>query len=228
MKKAFTLAEVLITLSIIGIVAALTIPTLMSKYQKTQYVTQLKKDYSMWNQALIQMANDAGCPGDISCIFDTTDETTIGNKLAEAFKVAKNCRKTDTGCFPDVVAQTVDYKAGWSGPGWDTTSTYRFTTADGMAIRFYSVHKDCNYGIDQLKKVCIDQMAIDVNGLKGPNSIGRDIFKFTIVNDNGPAFYPAGGPKFNYWSSSGGCAGSGYQGGGCAGRIIDDGWDMKY
>jgi prepilin-type N-terminal cleavage/methylation domain-containing protein len=43
MKKAFTLAEVLITLAIIGVVAALTIPTVVRNYQKTQTVTQLKK-----------------------------------------------------------------------------------------------------------------------------------------------------------------------------------------
>ena len=45
MKKAFTLAEVLITLGIIGIVAAMTLPTLIGKYQKKQTVTQLKKAY---------------------------------------------------------------------------------------------------------------------------------------------------------------------------------------
>jgi len=44
-KKGFTLAEVLITLGIIGVVASLTIPTLMANYQKVQYVTGLKRAY---------------------------------------------------------------------------------------------------------------------------------------------------------------------------------------
>ena len=43
---AFTLAEVLITLAIIGVVAAMTIPTLINNYQKKQTVTQLKKAYT--------------------------------------------------------------------------------------------------------------------------------------------------------------------------------------
>lgn len=47
MKKAFTLAEVLITLGIIGVVAALTIPNLISHYQKEKTVTQLKKNFSL-------------------------------------------------------------------------------------------------------------------------------------------------------------------------------------
>ncbi len=50
-KKAFTLAEVLITLTIIGIVAAMTIPTLMSKYKDQATVTKLKKAQSIISNA---------------------------------------------------------------------------------------------------------------------------------------------------------------------------------
>ena len=49
-KKAFTLAEVLITLGIIGVVAAITIPGLITKYQKLATVVKLKKVYSQLNQ----------------------------------------------------------------------------------------------------------------------------------------------------------------------------------
>ena len=50
-KKAFTLAEVLITLGIIGVVAALTIPTLIQNYQEKAIVTKLKQSMSLFNQA---------------------------------------------------------------------------------------------------------------------------------------------------------------------------------
>lgn len=50
-KKAFTLAEVLITLGIIGIVAAMTLPTLVAKYKKIETVTKLKKFYTVMSQA---------------------------------------------------------------------------------------------------------------------------------------------------------------------------------
>ena len=53
MKKAFTLAEVLITLGIIGIVAAMTLPSLIANYQKKVTVNRLKQAYSMINQALL-------------------------------------------------------------------------------------------------------------------------------------------------------------------------------
>lgn len=52
MKKGFTLAEVLITLGIIGVVAALTMPVLMANYKKQQTVTQLKKVYSALQQSV--------------------------------------------------------------------------------------------------------------------------------------------------------------------------------
>ncbi len=54
-KAAFTLAEVLITLAIIGVVAALTIPSLVQRYQERQYVTHLKKSYAVLQNAF-QMA----------------------------------------------------------------------------------------------------------------------------------------------------------------------------
>ncbi len=59
-KKAFTLAEVLITLGIIGVVAAMTIPTLMAKQRKTEVETSLKKFYSTMNQAILRSEQDNG------------------------------------------------------------------------------------------------------------------------------------------------------------------------
>uniref|UniRef100_UPI004029BEED type II secretion system protein n=1 Tax=Candidatus Scatousia sp. TaxID=3085663 RepID=UPI004029BEED len=59
-KKAFTLAEVLITLGIIGIVAAMTLPTVVNKYQERVTVTKVKKFYSLINQALLFAIKDNG------------------------------------------------------------------------------------------------------------------------------------------------------------------------
>lgn len=59
-KKAFTLAEVLITLGIIGVVAAITIPGLITKYQKLATVVKLKKVYSQLNQVMLSINDDPG------------------------------------------------------------------------------------------------------------------------------------------------------------------------
>ena len=58
MKKAFTLAEVLVTLGIIGVVSAMTVPTLMQNHQRKTYVTQLHKIYNELSQALVRYQND--------------------------------------------------------------------------------------------------------------------------------------------------------------------------
>lgn len=60
MKKGFTLAEVLITLGIIGIVATLTIPALISNYRKNVVVERLKKFYTVMNQAVIEATVEYG------------------------------------------------------------------------------------------------------------------------------------------------------------------------
>lgn len=61
-KSGFTLAEVLITLGIIGVVAAMTLPSLVGKYKEKQRVTQLKKAYSILNQAFLMAVKDYGTP----------------------------------------------------------------------------------------------------------------------------------------------------------------------
>ena len=60
MRKGFTLAEVLITLGIIGVVAALTMPALISNYRKNVVVERLKKFYTVMNQAVLQATEEYG------------------------------------------------------------------------------------------------------------------------------------------------------------------------
>ena len=65
-KNAFTLAEVLITLAIIGMVAAMTIPTIVATTQKKELAINLKKAYSTFNQAMKLIMIDYGCT-DLYC-----------------------------------------------------------------------------------------------------------------------------------------------------------------
>lgn len=94
-KSGFTLSETLITLVIIGVIAAITVPTLLSKYQKQTYVVSLKKTYSLLTQAVHMIPITAGCPsGDYECAgfainagYDT-DLTKDAELLANQFKKA--------------------------------------------------------------------------------------------------------------------------------------------
>ena len=62
MFQGFTLAEVLITLGIIGVVAAMTMPSLIQDKQNTERVSQLKKVYSTLSQAYLQAVSEKGTP----------------------------------------------------------------------------------------------------------------------------------------------------------------------
>lgn len=233
-KIAFTLAEVLITLGIIGVVAAMTIPALISNTQNQQYVTGFKKAYSTWNQAVLQMANDSGCPDNLACFFDTNFPNILGDKLLPYFKTVKVCHwlEGEYGCFPDSVAPNID---GTSvSTGWERDNSLRFITADGMSIQFYNPSAGCtsSNGTGHFSNLCVG-FYIDVNGLKKPNTLGRDIFDFNITNGKGPAVLPVGlSESSSYWQT--GSCNYGYNSGvnkdgeSCGARIMEEGWQMKY
>ena len=75
-KSAFTLAEVLITLAIIGVVAAMTIPTLVQDYKKKVVETKLQKIYSLMNQVILMSEVDNGSKENWPTDCDTEDNIT--------------------------------------------------------------------------------------------------------------------------------------------------------
>jgi len=248
-KNGFTLAEVLITLGIIGIVAAMTIPTLMANNQKAQYVTALKKAYTQFNQVLVQIATDKGCVGDLRCtgLFEaSTTNRSLGDELVKYFKVVKNCETTAgggpsiTGCLSRI---SDNYDGSSARGDGDSTSYYRFITADGTGFLISNMQNNCtlNYSTNKTyntTQVC-GAINVDVNGRKGPNNKGMDVFVFYITNGKGPMLYPTGGVDdgctsswCGYWQDSSGnprtCYPGNKLGETCAGRIIEEGWEMNY
>lgn len=243
-KIGFTLAEVLITLAIIGIVASMTIPNLIANNHKVEYVTGLKKAYTVFNQALAQMTANSGCVQDLKCTgvyLTTSNFTTFGDEIVKYFNVTKNCKTTDSGCFAGAVAPYID-GSGTKNTTYDTDS-YRFITSDGMAFALLDdLGFNCQTGPsstpgDNTYVVC-GKLYVDVNGPKrGPNTLGRDIFHFLITNGKGAYLYPVGGAEVssqawkNYETDTiarcdiGAAALNGSY---CAGRVMEEGWVMNY
>lgn len=242
-KNAFTMAEVLITLGIIGVIAALTIPNLVNEYQKIQYVAKLKKVDSQFNQALVKMAIDNGCPTDLACTgFFTsgTDYTIFGNEIVKYFKVVKNCGiEKNKGCGISTYNRRYDGSGAFED--FDTNIAYKFLTEDGISYIVGSYADNCNNDsghavLGYSKKIC-GWVRVDVNGAKGPNYWGRDIFQFYITNGKGPLLYPSGGREEyinNWWNYNGAnkCSststGDDKDGQYCTGRVIENGWIMDY
>lgn len=230
-KFGFTIAEILITLSIIGIVASLTIPGLLQNYEKQVFATRLKKAYAMWSQALPSLARDSGCVGDLKCtgLFTTIDSTDFGNEIVKYFKTAKICGTSlSSDCMPLTVSTRIDGKAPlenyFSPPVY-----FSFQTIDGFSFAFNS-NQDCHSSLaDQDIHYICGYLAVDINGTKRPNIFGKDLFWFYVMNS--PALYPYGGDldKTNPWQES--CIiynknirNTEF----CAGRVMEEGWVINY
>lgn len=177
-KAAFTLAEVLITLGIIGVVAAMTMPSLIQNYQEKATVTKLKKCYSLVSQAYVSILNDEGG----SDTLQAGDDLEMMEKFGKYLKYQKTCGR-NKGCFPNVTYKSVTGN-GYSKWEDDTTDRSRAILTDGTLIMF---NKSAMRGGEG--NYLYAQIYVDINGFKGPNQLGRDFFYFYI---NPEKIVPAG------------------------------------
>lgn len=176
-KKGFTLAEVLITLVIIGVIAAMTIPTLMNNTNKQEYVSKLRKAYATLSQATNKIITDEGMPrGDIGGWV--TSRTAVFNLYKKYLNVTKDCLTSSDCSIPDTDVINMTY-AG-----------YKLILSDGMVINIST--NDTHCGLDHVQgtsNVC-QYIDVDINGHKKPNKLGRDIFSFGLKEDG--KLYPLG------------------------------------
>ncbi len=209
-KSAFTLAEVLITLAIIGVVAAMTIPTLISNYQEKVTVTQLKKMYyTLSNAYRMHIAENGAIQA------DWTAEGA--KKLFDAFqphlRISKECGVSHEGCiinesYDRLHAERVDLNYGV------VDTYYKARLSDGASIIFRG--GDTRFGAD-------GYIFYDINAQAGPNRWGDDMFEFVIKGEKLiPSGYPDDTENFDDH-----CAGADASGYGCAAWVIQKG-NMDY
>lgn len=182
---AFTLAEILLTLGIIGVVAAFTIPTLISKITEKQERTALNKYYGILSNATALIKNDNN--GSLKNLC--SNNTCFKNLYKAKLSFIKECDQGDvTGKCWASSWKTLD-----NNPGWDLNNSGAGTAAglvlnDGMYMTF-------EWATDNGAGACIldDEglgnatqcfvSSVDVNGDKSPNKIGYDIFRFYVYAD---------------------------------------------
>lgn len=203
--NAFTLAEVLLTLGIIGIVAAMTIPTLMNNTNDRATISKINKAYSTLSQAVMSMIADGTT---MASLFTTVnDPMPFYNLLIPKLSVLKNCGQASTGCI-----YNGQYKTLNNGP-WDDFQSSTYATAilsDGMSIIVYGpTVANCKWSAGD-KCTAIN---VDVNGAQQPNVLGRDVFQFWVTENGVVPFGAKGDPPTTTCSLSS-------SGQGCAGKII--------
>lgn len=242
---AFTLAEVLITLVIIGSVAALIIPPLINSSKNAVTLNAVKKNYNMLSNAFKLFAIEYNCVGDLgSCktpanplkgvycagsgmSCDTRNPLYIGKAIAPFLRYSQDCGFGGVGC-----AQTHQHAlhslVGIVTGNADNHGTYEFLLSDGTVLEFAdsigNYNCDADYsavGTGRFHNSVCGYILADVDGQKGLSQYGRDIFMFIVLADG--TIYPAGGPDFIYnYCDPKSSTGSGTNGFGCAYRILTE------
>ena len=221
---AFTLAEVLITLGIIGVVAAMTIPTLISKIGKRQLESQIKASYATIAQTMrAAQADDVG--------FDMPIKDGDTSKMKEWFetymspylKVEKICYNTP-GCW---------HKKGTSKDLKGNLTPWDNNNGIGTNIVTFIIAKGAYFDIDSYGTASMNVyfgintngsdgliFYFDANGDRKPNQIGKDIYIMAFT-DKG--LVPAGSDKTKQEVEQNCLNGNGYW---CLSYLIQNGWQI--
>lgn len=226
MKKesriAFTLAEVLITLGIIGVVAAMTMPSLIQSYKEKATVTAVKQSYSIFAQALKMVTIDNP---DLSALTDSSlsakeNSQIMFNEISKHIKKVKSC-DVDKKCMGNTYYLNLNNE---KVSNWDTyNNLVTGVLANGTSFWILSLPASISG-----EETYAGQIGIDINGNKRPNKFGVDFFWFTF-NKNGELFAGRGqGPGGTYWNCELSPSNSNWSNGyGCSEWIITHG-NMDY
>ena len=234
------MAEVLITLGIIGVVAALTLPTLIQQHQKQVYAVGAKKGYNIIYNMVNKMQADEGASsyattslfsdgvcshvgtfdGDGNFTNENGCEEQYGNPsvieqiIPKYLKVVKVCKANDCNIKYNVSTYLRNKKLGNVNSEKSTLATshysnystiHGFYTSDGMIIYVYPNEDTLSF-------------AYDINGEKGPNVKGRDLFytQFCLNGKIQPIYF------------SNGCSGGYNYSDEPLGYLMQNGWKMDY
>lgn len=188
--KAFTLAEVLLVLLIIGVVAALTIPSIISTTEDLRYRSAWKKTFSTLSQATNLILSDNS--GDLKNVF--WDGNSLLNVYENYLTVSKECRGNylgncwnNDGVIKDKSGAIKNYLQGSRHSG--------VILNDGTFVRFWTPVSDCTNVIGNITNRCGD-IIVDLNGFSPPNVVGRDIYGVHILQNK---LVPKGSNEDGFW-----------------------------
>jgi len=220
-KAAFTLAEVLITLGIIGVVAAMTIPNLIAGQQKRATVTKLQRAISVLNQTYKLSFDEVG-ELDAETTKDFDSKEYFNTYWAPYIKVLTYCT-TSKVCGYDTDTpwtQTNNQKSGWYVVEPRLRST--FMTMDGFVyVIFLATWADAS----GKNKNALYQVIVDLNGAAKPNKFGKDVFWLSRVQEDGGGIRPYCYDKTDVEVNAD-CSKSGV-GECCAEKIRRAGWEIE-
>ncbi len=244
--KAFTLAEVLVTLGIIGVVAALTLPILTNKHQNSVALAGIKVAYAKINDGFLFMRSDENLDDlrSLSVFHNMTPETfqdesvqaNLDEQMKKYFNIVKSYKAGET-CSECPVYVKMN---GELADGGQYDYAWRGFSSDGM---IYFMHLSGPQEAANKGKIqsVVAYFFVDINGTKLPNKWGKDMFQYALAQNG--MLYSAWGKELSeampesqtYWGeNSSGCgspankdvsSSSGYA---CTARIIEKSWKIDY
>lgn len=239
-RKAFTLAEVLITITILGIISVIILPALKNNADKVSWAKGLAVNTNILKNGFERMLADNEA--------DTLDLTPLWTKAYEEDDlydvVKKELRKYFV--FNKFEKQNEDpYKViEYNGTEYEGINGLKLYLSNGAIIYFshrnpFTTNKDCDTIKENGGNLCETNayIIIDVNGKNGPNTLGKDIFGYFL--DNHGYLYPEGGKdavvygdtekNTPLWNSTEGCKDkTPVNGLACTARVVEEGYKINY
>ena len=176
------MSEVLITLGIIGIIAAMTLPGLIGKYQFKAWEVGLKKQYSLLQNAINLAVNDEGIQacytyfpkGSISYRAEFGDCELLEKFLISSLKL----KPYDDSIKEKYAKRTIIHSEGGKSINWNCSYDWLVSTSDVYSGNDGTIYMFKVYSTPALSII------IDVNGEQGPNRWGYDVFFMGLSNHN--------------------------------------------
>ena len=231
-KKGFTLAEVLITLGVIGLVAALTLPSMYNNYQKALIGKTLARSVELVEQGMLNIRQEAQLNSETGDTFET-----LSSIKKSDLGLSGSSYITDSNAFYNSTKSFL----GIENSDYDVTNISAFAgNLDTNLKSLYTAYKfnklnaivafQNKTGATTSNDSIISRVIIDANGAAKPNTFGKDVFIFGLTNSG--TLIPAGTQKYADFDSkipADGCSGSSVGNGtACAARVMADKWEIKY
>ena len=223
--KGFTLAEVLITLAIIGIVAAMTIPSLLNNVSNAREKAALNNAFSFLNDVILSLASDGG--GSIKDLYpgDGLGSEAFKNAIASKLNTTKICSGTSAtfggtgsggqaeGCW-HAINKWYNYNGTARSTSFDNPG---MILSNGYLIEVGLDKTDCS-AVKGSYTRC-GGIIIDINGFAPPNTLGKDIFAFSVLENR---ILPEGALGYNDPATTcvSGSANAANTGSGCTYKIL--------
>ena len=174
MKRGFTLVEVLITIAILGILAAMTLPQLLSNQFEDEIVNKLKKAHSTIAQAVESASRTEGLVSDWG-----SNVNNVYAKISPQLRIIKTFNTSGTGCQNGGA-----FSDSWRSLTGNTVQNcmLNFSLADGTAVGIKRESNKAVFGVsNQLLSSNFIVFFVDLNGKSDPNVIGADIYAFVLT-----------------------------------------------